>query len=68
VLAAVPTSAVAWNCPIHIKAAEDTIKRAETMKLGPEARAMIADAKRVVDEARKLHGDARAKFDHANAM
>ena len=60
--------ALAWNCPVQVKAAEDAIKQAETMKLGPDAKALVAQAKKLVEEAKKHHGDARAKIDHANAM
>ena len=61
-------SALGWNCPVHIRAAEDAIKRAEAMKLSPQARALVDDAKRFVAEAKKHHEDARAKIDHANSM
>ena len=44
VLAASP--AVAWNCPVLIKSAEDAIKRAEAMQHGPEAQALIELAKK----------------------
>ena len=60
--------ALAWNCPEQIKAAEDAIKRAEAMKLSPEARGLVELAKRTLDEARKNHADAKSKIDHANAM
>ena len=61
-------SALGWNCPVHIKAAEDAIKRAEAMKLTPEAKALVEDAKRFLAESKKHHEDARVKIDHANAM
>ena len=54
-------SALGWNCPVHIRAAEDAIKRAEAMKLSPQARALVDDAKRFVAEAKKHHEDARAE-------
>ena len=60
--------ALAWNCPVQIKAAEDAIKRAETMKLGPDARGLIEQARKLLDDARKDHREAKAKIDHANAM
>jgi hypothetical protein len=60
--------ALAWNCPVQIKAAEDAIKKTETMKLGPEAKGLVDQAKRLLEEARKHHSDAKAKIDHANAM
>ena len=68
VLAAAPDLALAWNCPVQIKAAEDAIKKAELMKLTPEAKGLITQAKRLVEEAKKDHHDAKAKIDHANAM
>ena len=61
-------SALGWNCPVQIHAAEDAIKRTEAMKLSPEARALVEDAKRLVAESKKHHAEARAKIDHANAM
>jgi hypothetical protein len=61
-------SALGWNCPVQIKAAEDAIKRAGAMKLTPEAKALVEDAKRFLAESKKHHADARAKIDHANAI
>ena len=63
-----PIPALAWNCPVQIKAAEDAIKRAGTMKLGPDAKGLIEQAKKFVEEARKDHREAKAKIDHANAI
>lgn len=60
--------AAAWNCPVQIKAAEDTIKKAEAMKLTSEARALLEQAKKLVAEAKAHHTDPKAKIDHANAM
>lgn len=60
--------ALGWNCPVQIKAAEDAIKKTETMKLGPDAKGLVDQAKRLLEEARKHHSDAKAKIDHANAM
>ena len=60
--------AVAWNCPVQIKAAEDAIKKTETMKLGPDARALVNRARKLLEEARRDHQEAAAKIDHANAM
>ncbi|OGK80707.1 MAG: hypothetical protein A2X51_12350 [Candidatus Rokubacteria bacterium GWC2_70_24] len=60
--------AEAWNCPVQIKGAGDAIRRAEAMKLSPEARALVEEAKKLVAQARAHHGDAKAKIDHANAM
>ena len=66
VLAASP--AVAWNCPVLIKSAEDAIKRAEAMQHGPEAQALIELAKKTVADAKKDHTSASSKAEHANAM
>jgi hypothetical protein len=65
-LAASPV--LAWNCPVQIKAAEDAIKKTETMKLGPDAKGLVDQAKRLVEESKKHHIEAKAKIDHANAM
>lgn len=60
--------AAAWNCPVQIKAAEDTIKKAEAMKLTPDGRDLIDKAKKLVAEAKEHHTNARTKVEHANAM
>ena len=60
--------AAAWTCPVHIKSAEDTIKKAEAMKLTPEGRDLIDKAKKLVAEAKEHHTSARTKAEHANAM
>ena len=41
----------AWTRPVQIKGAEDAIRRAETMKLSPEARALVGEAKKPVAQA-----------------
>ena len=66
VVAASP--AFAWNCPVQIKSAEDTIKKAEAMKLTPEGRDLIDKAKKLVADAKEHHTSARTKAEHANAM
>ena len=63
-----PGVALAWNCPVQIKSAEDAIKRAEVLKLPPEGRALVELAKQTVAEAKKNHTEARTKAEHANAM
>ncbi len=60
--------ASAWQCPVHLKAAEETIKKAESMNLPAEARALVAEAKKLWAEARKHHMEGNAKIDHANSM
>src|SRR5262249_25493387 len=60
--------ALAWNCPVQIKSAEDAIKKAEAMKLTPEAKALVELAKKTVADAKREHIDATTKAGHANAM
>ncbi len=60
--------ALAWQCPVQWKAAEEAIKRAEALSLPPEAKALIADAKKLVAESKKHHNEGNAKIDHANSM
>jgi hypothetical protein len=67
-LAAAPGQALAWNCPVEIRAAEQAIKRAESANLPPEARPLVEDARRLLAESVQHHTSARSKIDHANAM
>jgi hypothetical protein len=60
--------ALAWQCPVQWKAAEEAIKRAEALSLPPEAKALIADAKKLLVESKKHHNEGNAKIDHANSM
>lgn len=60
--------ALAWQCPVHIKAAEDAIKKAEAMNMPPEARALVEQAKKLVAESKKHHMEGNVKIDHANSM
>jgi hypothetical protein len=69
VLATVAVSpALAWQCPVQWKAAEEAIKKAEGMNVPPEAKAMLEDAKRFVAEAKKHHTEGNTKVEHARAM
>ena len=69
VLAASAASpALAWQCPVQWKAAEEAIKKAEAMNVPPEAKAMLDDAKRFVAEAKKHHTEGNTKVEHARAM
>ena len=69
VLATVAVSpALAWQCPVQWKAAEEAIKKAEAMNVPPEAKVMIEDAKRFVAEAKKHHTEGNTKVEHARAM
>jgi hypothetical protein len=71
-LAAITTVAVspalAWQCPVQWKAAEEAIKKAEGMNVPPEAKAMLEDAKRFVAESKKHHTEGNTKVEHARSM
>ena len=56
------------DCPAHIRSAEDSIKKAGAMTLGPEAKALVEKAQNALREAKKNLADARAKIDYANCM
>ena len=60
--------ALAFNCPVVIKQAEDLIKKAESGKTTPETKALIDEAKKSVGEARALHENAKVKKDHGDAV
>ena len=60
--------ALAWQCPVQWKAAEDAIKKAEALSLPPDAKALIAEAKKLVAESKKHHNEGNAKIDHAHSM
>lgn len=60
--------ALAWQCPVQYKAADEAIKKAESMNVPPEARAMLEEAKRLVAESKKHHADGNTKVEHAKAM
>ena len=62
------SSALAWQCPTQWRAAEEAIKNAETMKVPPEAKAMLDDAKRLVAESKKHHSEGTTKVEHARSM
>lgn len=61
-------SAAAWQCPVQWKAAEDAIKKTEGMKVSPEGKAMIEDAKRLIAESKKHHTEGNTKIEHARSM
>jgi len=65
-LAAGPASA--WQCPVQWKAAEEAIKKTEGMKVSPEGKVMIDDAKRLIAESKKHHIDGNTKIEHARSM
>ena len=60
--------ALAWQCPVQQKAAEEAIKKAESMNVPPEAKAMLEDAKRLVAESKKHHTEGTTKVEHARSM
>jgi len=66
VLAAGP--AQAWQCPVQWKAAEEAIKKSESMKVPAEGKAMLEDAKRLVAESKKHHTEGNTKVEHARSM
>jgi hypothetical protein len=60
--------ASAWQCPVQWKAAEEAIKKTEGMKVAPEGRAMLEDAKRLIAESKKHHTEGNTKVEHARSM
>ena len=68
VLAAAWSPAVAWQCPVQWKAAEEAIKKAEAMNIPPEAKAILAEAKKLVAESKKHHNEGNTKIEHAHSM
>ena len=67
VLAAAP-AALAFNCPVVIKQAEDLIKKAEGGKVTADTKPLIEEAKKQVAEAKAHHENAKAKRDHGDAV
>ena len=61
-------AAWAYNCPVVIKQAEDLIKKAEAGKVTPETRQLIDEAKKLLGEARAHHEAAKSKRDHGDAV
>jgi hypothetical protein len=61
VLVLVGSPSWAYNCPVVIKQAEDTIKKAEAGKVSPETRQLIDEAKKLLAEAKRDHGDSVRK-------
>jgi hypothetical protein len=68
VLALALSPALAWRCPLEWKAAEEAIKKAESLTLPPEAKALLADAKKFVAESKKHHMEGNTKIEHAYSM
>jgi hypothetical protein len=67
-LALALSPALAWQCPVQWKAAEEAIKKAEALNLTPEAKGLIAEAKKLVAESKKHHNEATTKIEHAHSM
>ena len=65
---AVVTPALAFNCPVVIKQAEDVIKKAKSGKTTPETKALIDEAKKSLAEAKVHHESAKMKKDHGDAV
>ena len=58
----------AFNCPVVIKQAEDTIKKAEATKTNADTKPLIDEAKKLVAEAKAHHENAKTKKDHGDAI
>ena len=64
------STGVAWgfNCPVVIKQAEDLIKKAEAAKATADTRPLIDEAKKLLGEAKAHHEGAKTKKDHGDAV
>ena len=60
-------SAFAWQCPVQWKAAEEAIRKAESLNVPADARPLLTEAKRLVAESKKHH-EGNTKLDHAHSM
>jgi len=67
-LLAVVPAAVAFNCPVVIKQAEDMIRKAEAGKVNADTKPLIEEAKKQVAEAKAHHETAKTKRDHGDAV
>jgi hypothetical protein len=61
-------AALAFNCPVVIKQAEDLIKKAESGKVTADTKPLIEEAKKQVAEAKVHHETAKTKRDHGDAV
>ena len=59
--------ALAWQCPVQWKAAEEAIKKAESLNVPADAKALLAEAKKLVAESKKHH-EGNTKLEHAHSM
>ena len=67
VVAFVAGPALGWQCPVQWKAAEEAIKKAEALKISPEAKQLLDQAKKFVAESKKHH-EGNTKLEHAYSM
>jgi hypothetical protein len=67
-LVLVGSASSAYNCPVVIKQAEDTIRKAEAGKVSPETRQLLAEAKKLLAEAKAHHENAKTKRDHGDSV
>jgi hypothetical protein len=59
--------ALAWQCPVQWKAAEEAIRKAEALNVPADARPLLTEAKRLVAESKKHH-EGTTKLEHAHSM
>ncbi len=67
-LLAPASAALAYNCPVQIKLAEEMIARAEKGKMTAESKALLEEARKILGEARVHHEQAKSKKDHDEAI
>ena len=60
--------AVAYTCPVQIKLAQDLIARAEKGKMTAESKALLEEARKLLGEARVHHEQAKSKKDHDESI
>ena len=68
IIAVLPGSSWAFNCPVVIKQAEDMIRKAEAGKVNADTKPLIEEAKKQVAEAKAHHETAKTKRDHGDAV
>lgn len=59
--------ALAWQCPVQWKAAEEAIRKAESLNVPADAKPLLTEAKRLVAESKKHH-EGNTKLEHAHSM
>ena len=67
VVAFAGSPALAWQCPVQWKAAEEAIKKAESLNVPADAKPLLAEARRLVAESKKHH-EGNTKLEHAHSM